>query len=219
VLKPHGATVCRPLLFASAGSALARQRRVATSPAALLMAVAVPAPSPLHRRAPQAVVLLACSAWLTSLWGAAAGTGMSGAALDFLRWRALGAPVTVLLLTLQVRPPPRALLRPRCLPAICSPLPAARCAPRPSPARPSMPAATQKACAGACSRRARCTAPIAAPASPATGSSPAPLTSTITPPTPFLAPARACSGVSRTRGRPSTQPWPPASSTLCWACC
>ncbi len=47
-------------------------------------------------------MLLACSAWLTSAWGAAPGGTMSAAALDFLRWRALGAPVTVLLLALQV---------------------------------------------------------------------------------------------------------------------
>jgi hypothetical protein len=47
-------------------------------------------------------VLLASSAWLTSAWGAAPGGSMSAAALDFLRWRALGAPITVLLLTLQV---------------------------------------------------------------------------------------------------------------------
>ena len=51
----------------------------------------------------QAVLLLALGGSILSVWGAPAGSDMRTDALAFLQVKALGAPVTVLLLVLQVR--------------------------------------------------------------------------------------------------------------------
>lgn len=50
----------------------------------------------------QAAILLGGSSWVAGLWGVPASGPLWGAAAEFLNIRAVGAPVTVLLLVMQV---------------------------------------------------------------------------------------------------------------------
>lgn len=50
----------------------------------------------------QAAILLGGSSWVAGLWGVPASSPLWGAAAEFLNIRAVGAPVTVLLLVMQV---------------------------------------------------------------------------------------------------------------------
>jgi hypothetical protein len=52
----------------------------------------------------QALLLVAGGGWAGQLWGVSAASPLWGPASDFLSIRAVGAPVTVLLLVMQVRP-------------------------------------------------------------------------------------------------------------------
>jgi hypothetical protein len=65
---------------------------------------------------PQALILLGSSGWAARLWGVS--PGLWEVANQFLFVRALGAPITVLLLVMQVRGDSRAsarLLRQACM--------------------------------------------------------------------------------------------------------
>lgn len=53
-------------------------------------------------RCTQAILLGASAASLVALWGAAPGSELCAAALDYLSVRVAGAPVTLLMLVLQV---------------------------------------------------------------------------------------------------------------------
>lgn len=50
----------------------------------------------------QAAILLGGSSWVAGLWGVPASGPLWGAAAEFLNIRAVGAPITVLLLVMQV---------------------------------------------------------------------------------------------------------------------
>jgi hypothetical protein len=58
-----------------------------------------PAPPPLPL---QMVLLLGSAGWSASLWGVAPASPLHGPAMDFLIYRSIGAPATVMLLVLQV---------------------------------------------------------------------------------------------------------------------